>query len=96
MKNSLLPLTGAPAPVTTDVKDSKLMISDISCESWREYVFGGVVYRIENPQSLVTRPGGTTHRVVDDQGIAHCLPAPGFNGCVLRWKSKPGMPAVQF
>lgn len=55
-------------------------------EEWREYDFGGRVYRIENPVKLVTRKAGTTHRVVDANGVTHCVPAPGVNGCVLRWK----------
>ncbi len=58
---------------------------DITCEEWREYDFDGRVYRIDDPIKLYV--GKTTHRVVDAQGIAHCIPAPGFNGCVLRWKS---------
>jgi len=55
-------------------------------EDWREYDFGGRVYRIDNPVSVEFRVGGSTHRVVDQDGIAHCVPAPGFEGCVLRWK----------
>lgn len=75
---------------------SDLTKSDITVEAWREYDFGGRVYRIENPVDLYMRPGGTTHRVVDAQGIAHCVPAPGQLGCVLRWKSQPGLPPVKF
>jgi hypothetical protein len=63
---------------------------DISSELWREYDFGGRVYRIESPKLLFTRPGGTTHRVVDADDVAHCVPAPGQNGCVLRWTGKSG------
>lgn len=59
----------------------------ITDEQWREYDFGGRVYRIENPVALYVRPGGTTHRVVDAAGVTHCVPAPGYNGCVLRWFS---------
>jgi len=55
-------------------------------EEWREYDFGGRVYRIEKPASVQFRAGGETHRVTDADGIVHCLPAPGQNGCVLRWK----------
>lgn len=55
-------------------------------EHWREYDFGGRVYRIENPKTVYFRAGGTTHRVEDVDGIVHCVPAPGFVGCVLRWK----------
>lgn len=69
---------------------------DLTVEEWREYDFGGRVYRINNPVSLFTRPGGTTHRVVDVAGIAHCMPAPGQYGCVLRWSNKDGQPSVTF
>ncbi len=68
---------------------------DITEEQWREYEFGPmdnrITYRINVPQTLYCRPGGTTHRVVDANGIAHCLPAPGLQGCVLRWYS-PELP----
>ncbi len=54
-------------------------------ERWREYDFSGRVYRIENPVSVEFRPGGATHRVTGEDGIVHCLPAPGTGDCVLRW-----------
>ena len=60
---------------------------DIRTESWREYDFNGRVYRIERPARLYV--GSTTHRVVDQVGITHCVPAPGFHGCVLRWQAQP-------
>jgi hypothetical protein len=60
---------------------------DISSEQWREYDFEGRVYRIDNPRTLVI--GQTTHRVVDAAGVTHCVPAPGNNGCVLRWQATP-------
>ena len=55
-------------------------------EEWREYDFGGRVYRIAAPVSVEFRPGGETHRVTDAEGVVHCVPAPGVNGCALRWK----------
>ncbi len=55
-------------------------------EEWREYDFGGRFYRIEKPVSVEYRPGGSTHRVTDAEGVVHCVPAPGFQGCALRWK----------
>jgi hypothetical protein len=71
---------------------------DLSVETWREYDFGGRVYRIHNPVALYFRKGdGTTHRIVDSEGIVHCVPAPGFNGTVLRWQNRPELsPAVAF
>lgn len=68
---------------------SEVKTNDISSEEWREYDFGGRVYRIVNPRLLYRRDGGTTHRVVDSDGITHCVPAPGEAGCVLRWKANP-------
>jgi hypothetical protein len=57
-------------------------------EDWREYDFGGRVYRITKPTKLQLYNGSTTHRVTDSEGIVHCVPAPGHNGCVLRWQGK--------
>lgn len=68
----------------------------LTTEAYREYDFGGRVYKIENPQKLYMRVGGTTHRVVDSEGVVHCLPAPGVNGCVLRWKTKDTATPVNF
>ena len=80
---------------------SELIERDISCEEWREYEMQGpnatpVVYRIWNPVSLFCRPGGTTHRVVDEDGVVHCLPAPGIAATVLRWKSDDPKVPVAF
>lgn len=74
---------------------SELKEQQLLEEAWREYDFGGRTYRIDNPISLVTRVGGTTHRVgtydvTKDITITHCVPAPGINGCVLRWSMKDG------
>lgn len=57
-------------------------------EEWREYEWNGRAhpYRIHAPVSVEFRPGGETHRVVDSEGIVHCVPAPGHLGCALRWK----------
>ena len=70
--------------------------------SMRPPNFAGRVYRIENPVTLFWRPGGSTHRVVaydpkTDMMVAHCVPAPGVGGCVLRWQNKdPKIPPVTF
>lgn len=74
---------------------SDLQKSDISTEEWREYDFGGRVYRVTGV-TLYWRSGGSTHRVVDDKGVVHCLPVPGQQGCVLRWKSKNPDKPVDF
>ena len=71
---------------------------DIRCEKWREYEFAGRQgpYRIEDPQDLYLRDGGRTHRVVDADGVVHCVPAPGEFGCILRWKSRRRSRPVAF
>lgn len=63
-------------------------------EEYREYeweVESGRtrVYRIDRPKSLYYRTGGTTHRVVDSNGVTHTVPTVGEKGCVLRWKASP-------
>jgi hypothetical protein len=75
---------------------SDLEHKPISEEEWREYDFGGRVYRIVSPAEVWWRPGGSTHRVVDSAGIVHCVPAPGVGGCVLRWKPRSAADPVQF
>lgn len=74
----------------------ELIRKPLTDEVWREYDFGGRVYRIENPVELAYRVDGTTHRVTDPNGVAHCLPMPGSGDCVLRWKSQEGKAAVAF
>ena len=58
-------------------------------ELWREYEFGTsadrFTYRILAPVTLWYHEGGTTHRVLDSEGVTHCVPAPGQNLCILRW-----------
>lgn len=78
-----------------------LVEGDLSDEDWREYEFDNgsgepTVYRIPNPQKLFFRKGGSTHRILDSKGVVHCVPAPGKEGCVLRWKTKDGLPPVKF
>jgi hypothetical protein len=72
--------------------------SDLSDEIWREYQFWSdgeqITYRIQDPDRLVV--GTTTHRVLDKQGVVHCVPNIGRYGCVLRWKVKAGRPAIAF
>lgn len=70
--------------------------SDLAGELWREYEFGGRIYRIENPQHLYCRNGGTTHRVIGEDGVVHCVPAPGHCGCVLRWMPRDASHPIQF
>jgi hypothetical protein len=86
--------------------EENLIVSDISHEEWREYTFPVIVngtvlkekvsYIIDCPVLLFIRPGGTTHRVVDKFGVAHCMPAPGQFGCSLTWKNPDGEKPVNF
>jgi hypothetical protein len=68
----------------------------LASEEWREYEFGGKVYRISNPARLFIRVGGSTHRILDGVGIVHCVPAPGEHGCILRWKTRDGFKPCEF
>jgi hypothetical protein len=62
---------------------------DLRDEEWRVYDNGVRAYRIDNPVTLYTREGGTTHRVVDKTGIVHCVVAPSAdNNVVIRWKPR--------
>ncbi len=65
-------------------------------EVWREYDFGGRIYRVNGPTEVYWRKGGSTHRVVDSEGVVHCVPAPGVVGCVLRWKTRDPNNPVQW
>lgn len=75
---------------------SEMKTGDLKEELWREYDFGGRVYRIENPVTLYFRPGGSTHRVVDSKGVVHCVLAPGEKDCALRWQPRDPSNPVQF
>ena len=73
-----------------------LRLSNIECELWREYDFGGRTYRISDPVGLYFREGGSTHRVVDSDGVAHCLPGPEYHGCAIRWVNRDSKRPVNF
>ena len=55
-------------------------------DSWREYDFGERVYRIEKPVRIYV--GKTTHRGEGADGVFHVVPAPGLQGCVVRFEGK--------
>jgi hypothetical protein len=66
---------------------------DISNELWRSYSFVDQLgyqheYAVILPKTLYV--GTTTHRVVDREGVAHVLPAPGYFGCVLKFEQADG------
>ena len=88
--------SGGNVNIAVSHAQQDLKQNDLTSEEWREYDFGGRVYRIGHPKTLYYRVGGTTHRVVDSDGVIHCVPIPGAYGCVLRWANKEGVPPVQF
>lgn len=67
---------------------------DLTVEDYREYadLTNGTVYRINNPVALYFREGGTTHRVVDANGVVHCVAYGPGQAVVLRWKNKGATP----
>lgn len=69
---------------------------DLSAELYREYDFDGRTYQIFNPKALYYRPAGSTHRILDQQGVIHCVPFGRGTGSVLRWKNREGKDPVQF
>lgn len=76
------------------------LMKDLTSEMWREYEWSDPdsgrirCYRIHYPKGLIV--GNTTHRVLDCDGIVHCVPNVGRFGCVLRWQNHPNQPAVTF
>jgi hypothetical protein len=76
--------------------DSDYIVADISDEEWREVETKEKTYRIKNPKTLIIRKGGSTHRVVDVNGVVHCYVAPESGKTILRWKAKEGCPSVKF
>lgn len=68
----------------------------LEVETYREYDFGGRVYRIDNPIKLFLKEGSKAHRVLDDKGVIHYVPAPGHFGCILRWLAKDSENPINF
>jgi hypothetical protein len=70
---------------------------DLTKEARREYDYGGGhVYMIVGPQKLWV--GKTTHRVLDSEGVVHCVPFPTCDGkaVFLRWYPRNAAEPVQF
>ena len=65
---------------------------DLTSEAYREYVQAAnphEAYRINNPVALYRREGGTTHRVVDESGLVHCVPCGALHpNTIIRWRNK--------
>jgi hypothetical protein len=87
----------SPEASAQRLPDSKYITADISDELYREVVRpDGTVYRINNPKTLIIRKGGSTHRVVDADGLVHCYAAPESGVTILRWKAREGLDPVKF
>lgn len=80
----------------TNVSSPELKEYTLDNVLWREYDFAGRVYRIDRPVCFWHRAGGETHRVMDGQGVVHIVPAPGVNGCVLRYAKEHGEHPCKF
>jgi|GEM_PF-3137536 len=76
--------------------DTTYTSSDISDEEYRVVITNDLVHRIDNPKTLVLRKGGSTHRVIDQQGLVHCYAAPETGKSILQWKARPGKQDVIF
>ena len=70
-----------------------LIEGDLSQEVWRRYQFAdGSTYEINDPVRLFTRPGGTTHRVLDESGYFHLIAFPGPAGSTtVTWLNKDAL-----
>jgi len=69
------------------INESEYNFTDISSEEWREYDFGGVEVRIDNPIGLAVGENG--HRIVDTNGVSHYV---GYDGFYFSWESGEGEP----
>ena len=67
--------------------ESAYEFNDISSERWREYDFGDVDVRIDDPQWLAVSENG--HRVLDGDGVSHYI---GFGGFYFKWQAEPDAP----
>ena len=71
-----------------------LAFSDLTDEQYREYIFpSGVVVRINNPIALNVNSKSGGHRVLDDAGVSHYIPAGWVH---LQWLVEEGKPAFAF
>ncbi len=72
---------------------SDLTFTDISNELYREYRFGDDVVHIEKPLKLNVSLSSGGHRIWDEAGISHYIPAGWIH---LIWESKPDKPNFDF
>lgn len=78
-------------------KVGDLFLDDLEGEDFREYDFGDRTYKVDKPVGVYIRAGGSTHRVVDANGVVHCVKFCGDGGArVVRWKPKDIKNPVQW
>jgi hypothetical protein len=88
---------GQAPPADAQNQADELIVKDLRGEEWREYDTEIRVYRINNPQELQYRVDGTTHRIVDAEGVVHCIPfGSDVPETVLRWKNRDTTKPVTF
>ena len=80
---------------------SELKSEALEDYEWREYEwcdpkaeYGIRIYRISKPVRLYWRDGGSTHRILEDNGVVHIVPAPPVS--VIRYKKVDGAEPVKF
>lgn len=75
-------------------KPALLKPIDLGSEQYRIYTYkDGAKFRINAPVSLYLLDGGSSHRVVDRDGVTH-RPARGWVG--ISWKAKDGLHPFDF
>ena len=84
-------------PEYTDNPD--LIFQDISTELWRKYQYPqGLEVKIQKPVAVCVSNkhrdfGGNGHRIVDDRGVSHYIPAGWIH---LSWQAKEGAKPYNF
>jgi hypothetical protein len=62
--------------------------------AYLDFEFGPETHRatwvVRMPVSIFVPDDGRTWRVLDQHGVVHVLPAPGYLGCVVRYEKVPG------
>jgi len=88
-----LPPAGVEPPARLDPIEKPVLDPDeytehdISTEEWREVILADFKIRIKEPQRLIIRKGGSTHRVVCKNGSVYCYAAPETGKSVIVWKN---------
>jgi hypothetical protein len=70
-------------------------VHSLETEVYREYTLPcGLKYRIDDPKFLITRKGGSTHRIVCEGGLTHCIPWEGSTTVV--WQNLDPLNPCEF